>query len=359
MATVFIADDDKRYYRMVSLTLRPIGVTTRYFPNGTILLEEIEKGNHPDLIILDIVMPGMDGIETARLLKANRETAYIPIILLTGLNQLEDKIKGLDAGADDFICKPFHPLELRARVKSLLRMKALRDELERKNRLLEDERLHLERLVDERTRELEEITLGIVSAFETANTYNDLDTGMHIKRVIKYSVVLAEELGLEQSFINKIRRYAGLHDVGKVVVPDRILKKKAPLTPKEYEEMKRHTIYGYELLKLVNADKVAQNIARSHHERWDGRGYPDGLKGPEIPIEARIVSLADVYDALTTERVYKKPIDLETSSRLIVMDSEKKFDPEVVNAFVKARERFEEIWSQNSDPANLIAVNDE
>ena len=355
MPRVYIADGDRHNFLMVKLTLQPLGVECFYFPNALALVDAVEKGPEPDLIILDILMPQMDGLQATSRLKANPRTRHIPVILLTGLHQIEDKIKGLESGADDFISKPFHPLELRARVRSMLRIKQMHDELQEKNRLLENERLHLAQLVDERTRELEELTLGIVAAFERANTYNDLDTGKHIRRVIEYSAALATAMGLPDEFVRKIRRYAGLHDVGKVVVPDRILKKQSALTPEEFEEMKRHTLYGYELLKLVNADPVAQNIALSHHERWDGKGYPKGLKGEEIPLEARIVALADVYDALTTERVYKSPIDLETSAQLIILDSGKRFDPKVVEAFVRIRPQFEEIWKKYYEDQELQA----
>ena len=349
MPRVFIADDDKNNFLLVKLTLEPLGVECRYFPNGLTLVDAVEGGEEPDLIILDILMPQMDGLEATKRLRASKKTRHIPIILLTGLNQIEDKVKGLEAGADDFISKPFHPLELRARVRSMLRIKQMHDELQMKNRLLEDERVHLAQLVDERTRELEELTLGIVAAFERANSYNDLDTGKHIRRVIEYSATLATAMKLPSEFVMKIRRYAGLHDVGKVVVPDRILKKNSALTPEEFEEMKRHTLYGYELLKLVNADPVAQNIALCHHERWDGKGYPKGLKGEEIPLEARIVALADVYDALTTQRVYKAAIDLETSANLIVLDRGKRFDPKVVDTFIQVRSDFESIWLRYSE----------
>jgi len=346
MWKVFLVDDEERHFFLVQATLKSLDVQVKYFSCGQQVVDAVLGGERPDLIVMDVMMPKLDGLSATRILKSNEKTRHIPIILLTGLGRMTDKVQGLEAGADDFICKPFHPLELRARVSSMLRIKALHDELEQKNRLLEDEKLQLAELVDERTSELEKLTLGIVAAFERANTFNDSDTGAHLHRVIEYSTLLAKALELPRDFVSKIRRYAGLHDIGKVGIPDAILKKSDSLSPQEFEEMKRHTIYGYELLRLVNADEVAMNIALSHHERWDGRGYPNGLAGEDIPMEARIVALADVYDALTTQRVYKAPITLDASRNLITRESGTRFDPRVVQAFLSVAEEFEQVWKR-------------
>lgn len=349
MWKVFLVDDEEKNFFLVQATLKPLGVKASYFPCGQRVVDAVLKGDVPDLIIMDVVMPELDGISATRILKTNSKTRHIPIILLTGLGRMSDKVQGLESGADDFICKPFHPLELRARVNSMLRLKALHDELATKNRLLQDEKIHLAELVDERTRDLENMTLGIVAAFERANAFNDVDTGSHLHRVIEYSTLLARAMGLPKDYASGIRRFAGLHDVGKVGIPDAILKKEDSLSSDEFKEMKRHTIYGYELMRLVNADEMAQNIALSHHERWDGKGYPNGLKGEEIPMEARIVALADVYDALTTQRVYKSPITLDATKEMIMLESGKRFDPRVVQAFLTIRESFEAVWRRLYD----------
>jgi putative two-component system response regulator len=264
-------------------------------------------------------------------------------VLVTGLEDLRDKIRGLEAGADDFLTKPFHPLELRARVGSLMRIKELTDELERKNRLLSDEKLLLEEEVRERTDELEGLTIGVVAALEKANALKDNDTGLHILRVCSYSHVLATQLGVEPGFANRIRRYASLHDVGKVGIPDCILKKQGKLTPEEYDQMKLHTLYGHELLSLVQVDDMARHIALCHHERFDGKGYPHGLSGRDIPLAARIVALADVYDALTTSRCYKAAFPPDEAVRIIHDESGRHFDPDVVAAMDGAMERFHAI----------------
>jgi len=349
MWKVFLVDDEEKNFFLVQATLKPIDVNARYFPCGQSVVDAVLGGDIPDLIIMDVVMPDLDGISATRILKTNPKTKHIPIILLTGLGRMSDKVNGLEAGADDFICKPFHPLELRARVNSMLRIKALHDELEEKNHLLRDEKVHLAALVDERTQELENMTLGIVAAFERANAFNDVDTGSHLHRVIEYSALLARAMGFPDDYVSNIRRFAGLHDVGKVGIPDSILKKEDSLSPEEFEEMKNHTIYGYELLRLVNAGEMAQNIALSHHERWDGTGYPNGLKDEEIPMEARIVALADVYDALTTQRVYKAPITLDASAELIRLESGRRFDPWIVDVFMMIRDSFEAVWRRLYD----------
>ncbi len=350
MRKVFLVDDEEKNFFLVRATLKPLGVETLYFSCGRIMVDAVLKqGNIPDLIIMDVVMPQLDGLSATRILKLDPRSKHIPIILLTGLGRMADKVQGLEAGADDFISKPFNPLELRARVNSMFRIKDLHDELERKNRMLLDEKVHLTELVDERTKELENLTLGIVAAFERANAFNDSDTGRHLHRVIEYSTLLARSMDLPVDFVSKIRRFAGLHDVGKVGIPDAILKKEGRLTPEEFEVMKQHTTYGYELLRLVNADEVAQNIALSHHECWDGHGYPNRLKGEAIPLEARIVALADVYDALTTQRVYKDAITLDASRDMIVLESGKRFDPQVVEAFLRIHDDFEVVWRRLYD----------
>lgn len=346
MWNVFLVDDEEKNFFLVQATLKSINVETRYFSCGQAVLDTVLNGDIPDLILMDVVMPEMDGLSTTKILKTNPDTRHIPIILLTGLGRMSDKVNGLEMGADDFISKPFHPLELRARVNSMLRIKALHDELDKKNHMLQDEKLYLAELVDERTREMEDLTLGIVAAFERANEFNDVNTGAHLHRVIEYSALLAKAMGMSKEQVSSIRRFAGLHDVGKVGIPDAILKKKDSLSPEEFKEIKRHTIYGYELMRLVNSDVVAQNIALSHHERWDGKGYPNGLKGEEIPLEARIVSLADVYDALTTERIYKAPITLEASREMIARESGKRFDPKIVQVFLTISDAFESVWQR-------------
>lgn len=347
---VFLVDDEERNLFLFEKALLSQQYRLYKFRDGLEVISAIESGLLPDIIVLDVVMPGLDGFSVCERVKSDPRTRMIPIILVTGLEDLRDKVRGLEAGADDFITKPFHPTELRARVRSLLRIKSLHDELDYKNALLRDEKVHLEALVQERTEELESLTIGIVAALEMANALRDTDTGLHIKRVCAYSHVLALQLGKDPIFAGAIKRFASLHDVGKVGIPDAILKKQGRLTPEEYEQMKLHTVYGYELLGLARADEMARNIALSHHERFDGTGYPMGLQKDEIPIEARIVALADVYDALTTKRCYKDAFTPEEAEATIRAEKARHFDPDVVDAMLGAKDEFKAIREKFREP---------
>ena len=365
--TIFLVDDERNNLLLLERSLREYNYDLRFFSDGAEVLAALELGETPDLILSDVMMPHVDGFQLCELVKKNPNTAMIPLVLVTGMTEIRSKVRGLEAGADDFLHKPFHPLELRSRVKSLLRIKALNDQLEDKNaqlednnQLLADEKVLLERLVRERTRELESLNIGLTAALERANRMNDEDTGNHIKRVCLYAEMLANGFGLDSETSLKVFRYASLHDVGKVGIPDQILKKPGPLTAEEWVEMRKHTIYGYELLVLAGADIVARNIALCHHERWDGAGYPYGLMGEEIPIEARVVTLADVYDALTSKRCYKPAFSAEKTERIIRQDSGKHFDPEIVQILFDNMDRVAEIRAQYQDtgdgPSEIISV---
>lgn len=347
---IFLVDDEDSNLALFEKALSGDQYELWKFHDGFEAFEALQKGQFPDLVVLDVMMPRMDGFTLCSIIKSNPTTAFIPVVLVTGLEDFRDKVRGLEAGADDFITKPFHPAELRVRVRSLLRLKHLHDELAYKNSLLEDRKLHLEKLVEERTEELESLTIGIVAALEMVNALRDSDTGLHIKRVCAYSHAIALQMGFPSEFASKIRRYASMHDVGKVGIPDAILKKRGRLTKSESEEMRKHTLYGYELLVLARADMVAQNIALYHHERFDGNGYPKGLSGDAIPLEARIVAIADVFDALTTRRCYKEPIPFEDAKEIISNERGQHFDPEVVDAFFASASDITAIFERYKDP---------
>lgn len=348
---VFLVDDEDRNLLLFEKSLASQKYRLHKFHDGQEVLDAVSDGVLPDLVVLDVMMPRVDGFTLCERLKGDPATRMIPIILVTGLEELRDKLRGLESGADDFLTKPFHPTELRARARSLLRIKTLHDELDYRNRLLQDDKVHLETLVQERTEELETLTIGIVGALEMANALRDTDTGLHIKRVCAYSHVLALRIGKDALFAGRIRRYASLHDVGKVGIPDSILKKEGRLSPDEYEQMKLHTVYGYELLGLAQAEEMARNIALSHHEHYDGQGYPRGLAGSEIPVEARVVALADVYDALTTRRCYKEAFSAEQAEAIIRDERGRHFDPDVVDAMFGAIQDFNAIRERYRDPA--------
>jgi len=300
--------------------------------NGYVAMDLIKK-ELPDLILLDIMMPEIDGYEIAQILKNDEETKDIPIIFITAITDLSDKVKAFEFGAVDYITKPFRMEELIARINTHLKLKHLKDEMAEKNRMLEEREYHLNQLVQEKTKKIEGLTFALVNALENANLLNDEDTGNHIIRVSGYAAILAESYGLSLDMVKKIRLYASLHDVGKVGIPDNILKKEGLYTPEEYDIMKKHVEIGYNMLNNKDVDEVVKNIILYHHEKWDGSGYLKGLSKEQIPIEARIVTLADVFDALTTKRVYKPAFDNKKAFSIIQEEKGKHFDPAIVDLF--------------------------
>jgi len=349
-ALLYIADDEESNLYIMQATLRTEGYGIRCFSSGTELLATLASENEvPDLFLLDIMMPNVSGLDVLWYVRSRPELCRIPVVLVTGVDGVQNRVKGLDSGADDYVPKPFHPAEIRARVRSLLRIKWLGDALERSNSLLSDQNVHLEERVRERTKELEDITLGVVSSLEKANQLNDADTGTHILRVCAYSELLARSMGLPGEVVIKIRRYSSLHDVGKVGTPDEVLKKPGPLDEAEYDRMKCHTIMGYELLLLARSDPIALNIALCHHERWDGKGYPLGLAGTAIPLEARIVAVADVFDALSTRRVYKSAYTLEVARQVLIQQRGQHLDPVLVDRFIQEWAEVGRIHNENRD----------
>ena len=313
---------------------------------------------HPDLILLDIMMPELDGYEICRRLKSQPETRDIPVIFLTALSEIKDEKQGLEAGAVDYITKPISPPILMARVRNHLKLKAAADFLRDKNAYLEAE-------VDRRThqvRAVQEVTiLALASLAET----RDNDTGNHLKRTQEYIKCLALRLTAHEQFsarltdtyLSMIIKSAPLHDIGKVGIPDSILLKPGALTDDEFEIMKTHTILGR--MAIENAEKslgyqvdflrVAKEIALSHHERWDGTGYPAQLAGEEIPLSARLMAVADVYDSLISRRVYKNAMLHEEARAIVVDQRETQFDPLIIDAFIDCAEEFRMIADRYID----------
>lgn len=235
----------------------------------------------PDLVLLDVMMPGMDGYEVCHRLKTHRETQLIPVVMITALTDLGDKIRGIEAGADDFLNKPFNLAEFAARVRSLLRLKQITDELENAETVLFS------------------LALGVEA--------KDPSTIGHCERLSRYSVKLGERLGVDAGSLRALQRGGILHDIGKLGIPDSILLSPNPLSGEEWTVMRQHTLIGERICQPLRSFGQVLPIIRYHHERWDGGGYPDGLKGDETPMAARILQIADVYDALCSQRPYKPP----------------------------------------------------
>ena len=305
----------------------------------------------PDLILLAIMMPGMDGYEVCRRLMADPATADTPVIFLTALTDVADKTRGFAAGGVDYVTKPFEPAEIKARARTHLSLRLARQELARQNEILEEK-------VRERTRELALTQDAIIEAMAGLAEYRDPETGAHIKRTRNYVRVLAEKLRGEPGYdgyftdeiIDLLYKSAPLHDIGKVGVRDDILLKPGPLTDAEFAVMRRHTVYGRDAIQAAAKNlgdnsflRLAQEIAYTHQERWDGSGYPQGLAGEAIPIPGRLMAIADVYDALISRRVYKAPFTHAQAVAVIRDGRGSHFDPAMVDAFLDVQETFRQI----------------
>ncbi len=301
----------------------------------------------PDVILLDVMMPGLTGLEVCQKLKADPRTQDIPVVIVTALGDVEDRVRALEAGADDFLTKPVALPELRARLQSLLEVKAHRDHLKRHQEWLEREvrkktkelRKALEDL-SEAHRKIKLLSLEVIFRLSRAAEYRDEHTGAHIQRMARYSEVIARRLGLNEEAVESILYAAPLHDIGKIGIPDEILLKPGPLNEQEWEIMKKHTEIGAEILHGTPSGfvRVGETVALYHHERWDGTGYPRGLRGNQIPLAARIVAVADVFDALTSDRPYRKALSLKEAFQIIEEGTGSHFDPRVARTFLEAKE---------------------
>jgi putative two-component system response regulator len=349
--TVLIVDDTPDNLALMTGVLKDT-YKTKVANNGERALRVAATLPLPDLILLDIMMPGIDGYEVCSRLKADPLTADIPVIFLTAKAEIEDEQKGFDVGCVDYITKPISPPIVLARVKTHLLLKSARDFLKDQNAFLEEE-------VARRTREVQMVQDITIMAMGSLAETRDNDTGNHIRRTQHYVRALAEELRstekftrlLDDAMIELIYKSAPLHDIGKVGIPDHILLKPGKLTPDEFEIMKTHTTLGRDAIlsaeRLLNSPssflRYAREIAYCHQEKWDGSGYPEGLAGERIPLAARLMAVADVYDALISKRVYKPAFTKEDAVEIIRKGAGQHFDPEVVDAFLAITHRFAEI----------------
>jgi putative two-component system response regulator len=342
-AKILLVDDNTANLQVLRESLEGLGCKILVAKNGSNALAIVEKA-HPDLILLDIMMPEMDGYEVCRRLKADEATRHIPILFLTALADVEDEAKGLALGAVDYITKPIHPELVRARVRNHLELKGYQN--------------HLEEMVRTRTLELQLTQAVMIESLATLAEYRDPETGGHIKRTQNYVKALAMRLRnhpgfrsvLDDATIETLYQSAPLHDIGKVGIRDDVLLKPGRLTEEEFEQMKMHTVYGHEALRITERKlgkstflRCAREIAYTHQEKWDGSGYPRGLKGDEIPISGRLMALADVYDALISKRVYKPPMPHEKAVQIIKEGKGSHFDPDMVDAFLELEAVFRNI----------------
>ncbi|RNF68413.1 response regulator [Marinomonas rhizomae] len=289
---------------------------------GGKLALEIVNRSLPDIILLDIMMPDMNGFEVCEQLKSNPKTQDIPVIFLTAVTDPQHEQRGFDVGCVDFITKPITPLTTLARVSTHLK--------------LAEENLRNKQIIDDRTRELDEALESAIGMLGAVSQLNDTDTGVHMWRMADYCAALARAIGWDEAKVELLKLAAPMHDTGKVGIPHSILKSPHKLTDDEWVIMRQHTVIGHEILIRGEAPlfKLAAEVALGHHERWDGQGYPSKLKGAEIPQSARIVALADVFDALTMQRPYKRSWTIEESFEHIQQAAGTQFDPDLVHVFL-------------------------
>ena len=343
-ATLLIVDDEQMNVLLLEDMLRQAGYNSIQSTSDPRKAFSLARTTSPDLILLDLMMPGMDGLAVMEQLKAEWPgAASVPILMLTADITPQSKRNALAKGAKDFLTKPFDAIELLLRINSLLETRFLYRDVERQNHSLEErvqERtLELEaarQRVAEYARQLEEAQAETLDRLAQAGEFRDDDTGQHTQRVGVMTALLAQRLGFPAEHLHWIQQAARLHDIGKIGISDLILLKPGKLTEDEFDLMKTHTTIGARLIDGGKSElfQIAHRIAGSHHERWDGNGYPSGLQGEAIPLEARLVAVADVFDALTHERPYKKAWDVPAAVSEIQSQSGRQFDPKVVVEFL-------------------------
>ncbi len=338
-AKLLVVDDEARNRALMEALLAPLGYEVVTAEDGQEALEKARESS-PDVILMDIMMPRLNGFEATRRLKQDRETGGIPVVMVTALKEVEDRVKALEAGADDFLSKPIDRTELRARVGSLLKVKAYNDHMRDYQKELESEVARKTEQLREALESLKTTSLDTIRRLSLAAEYKDEDTGAHIHRMSHYTAALARELGMSEETVEGFLFAAPMHDIGKIGIPDRVLLKPGKLDGDEWRTMQRHTRIGARILRESGSKvvRLAEGIALCHHERWDGSGYPEGLKGPAIPMAARVVAVADVFDALTSRRPYRRePFSAERASAMLGEGRGSHFDPEVLDAFFSAK----------------------
>ncbi len=347
---ILAIDDEPKNLKILDKIFRN-HYTVETAKNGEEALEKIDSFQ-PDLLLLDVMMPGMSGYEFCKRIRSNQKFKLVKILMVSGKGSTEERLNGYEAGADDYITKPFDIDELRAKVHVFMKLKSAESRLIKLNASLEEE-------VRDRTKEIELTRNASLYALAKLAENRDPETGQHLERMRHYAFFLAKALvntpGFEEiddQFLSTLLASAPLHDIGKVAIPDSILLKPGKLTEKEWEVMKTHSFIGYHTLTTViekqklgskSFMQMAAEIAYSHHERWDGKGYPRGLNGTEIPLSGRICAIADVYDALTSKRVYKKDWSHEKAMEIFTEGKGTQFQLELVDAFESIKEKVLEI----------------
>jgi putative two-component system response regulator len=341
--TVLVVDDTPENIDVLNGILQE-DYNVRVATTGDKALQIARSDAPPDVILLDVMMPSIDGYEVCRRLKADYQTQRIPVIFVTAMNEIEDETRGFELGAVDYIAKPVSPAVVRARVRTHLH--------------LYDQKRHLIEMVRQRTRELEETRLQIIRRLGRAAEFKDDETGYHVIRMSHYCKLLGLAIGMPDYRAELLFNAAPMHDVGKIGIPDSILQKAGPLNPDEWSVVKRHPAIGAGIIGRHNNEmlEMARVIALTHHEKWDGSGYPRGLKGETIPLVGRIVAIADAFDALTNVRPYKHAWPEEEAIAYLQRESGRHFDPKLVPKFVEIMPQIRTIMDQYSEISGKRAM---
>lgn len=348
-STIFVVDDEAVNLKLIERILTANGYSKVICIQSAEQVMELFREVRPNLILLDINMPGLNGFDVLRQLREISGNSIPPVVFLTAQDSQEFRIKAFEQGVLDYISKPFNKVELLSRVKNLIALDIAYQKLENRNQSLEE-------VVSIRTEALRTTQLEIVQKLGKAAEYRDNETGAHILRMSNISSLLAVTLGYDDDFSRRLLHASPMHDIGKIAIPDNILLKKGKLDADEWEVMKNHTTLGARILSDSSSELLilASEIALYHHEKWDGSGYPDNLCEESIPVSCRIVAVADVFDALLSERPYKKAWKISDAKDFINENSEKHFDPKIVRAFNRSFKEILDIRERYKDSENEI-----
>jgi len=343
-ARILIIDDQKLHTLFLEKILKEAGYQQIKCLVDPMKAIATAKEFQPDLIVLDLIMPQLDGFQVMQQMQQFRESHYLPILVLSSDKSSDTRLRALQSGATDLLNKPYENVEILFRIKNMVEMRILHMQVEDQNRSLELK-------VQDRTKELRESQLDIIRRLAQAAEFRDNETGIHIIRMSQYCAKFAAALGMDPQQCDLILTASPLHDIGKIGIPDSILLKPDKLTPEEFETMKTHTVIGAKLLAGSNSPimKMAQQIALTHHEKWDGTGYPHQLKGKQIPLVGQLCSICDVFDALTSARPYKKAWSTDEAVSEIIKQKDRQFNPQLVDRFVSILPEIEVIKAKNAD----------
>ena len=367
-ARILVVDDNSINLQIITDLIEIMGYDSLMAENGLYALSTLEK-QECDLVLLDICMPDMDGYQVLEYMKKDSHLCKIPVIMISAIDDMDSIVRCIENGADDYMVKPFNHTVLKARINACLERKRLHDRENQYQGQIEKFNLDLQNRVSKQVSEITAAQRSTIFAMAKLAESRDPETGEHLLRIREYVKLICQRLCLlpkyaaiiDDNYIENICAASSLHDIGKVGVPDSILLKPGKLTNEEFDAMKVHTIIGAETLREVNRlhsgndfVRIGIEIAESHHEKWDGTGYPHGLSGEDIPLVARVLALCDVYDALTSRRCYKDAFSHPRSLEIIVNGRGKHFDPDVVDAFVSAEKEFLNIRGRYVDAEHEV-----